>query len=179
MVSIDSSTSFTSISVFKNCIFEKFCDINLEKEKCGEARLDNMCRQVFKILSQEQPNIVVIEMTVVVRSASAQRSLTELVGAVRGWCLLNGSTFFFRIRPSEWRKLVKGDDETIPRKRDALKEWSIAKANAYLNAIGSSVRAVNDNESDSLLIGLAYIEMFRPKTINNLYPSIKTMFTSI
>ena len=62
------------------------------------------------------------------------------------------SCHFFRA--SEWRSLVKDKDEKLPRKRIELKEWSKNKTRLLYD-----IEVENDDISDAILIGRAYINM--------------------
>lgn len=154
MVSIDSSSSISGYAYFENGILKNSGRIDLHKEKDSEIRIENMCLNLIDILNQYKPDIVVVEMTVVTRGAATQRMLSEIVGVIRGWALCNYAEFV-RLRPSEWRKLVKNDDEFVPKKREELKIWSANKVNEIYN------KEVEDDESDAILLGLARINQFR------------------
>ncbi len=50
--------------------------------------------------------------------------------------------------------IVKGTDETLPRTRKELKEWSVMKASEY-----SHKELASNDVSDAILIGQAYINL--------------------
>ena len=150
MIALDTSTKDTGYSIWRNAKLSEYASINLEKVQNAEQRLDMMIRKVYELIDREEPVIVVTELTVVNRNAQAQRTLTLLLGAIKGKCLMN-DIFYYSFRPTEWRALVGGKSG----KREALKKWSIDEVNKRFN-----LEIDNDDISDSILIGQAYINMF-------------------
>ena len=118
---------------------------------------DDMLLKLSELLNEYKPDIVVVENAVVVRNARVQRDLTMILGAIRFWCIQNG-TCFYTLNPTEWRRLVKDTDEILPRTRQELKLWSVKKASEYLHKDISS-----NDVSDAILIGQAYINLFSQK----------------
>lgn len=154
LIGLDTSTSSTGFSIFENGELLSYFAIDMQKEKLtSEKKFDEMTRRVFENLNKYSPDIVVCELTSMTRNAVTQRTLTLLLGAVKGWCIMN-NVFCHFFRASEWRKLVKNKDEKLPRKRVELKQWSIDKTRLLFNI------DVNSNDiSDAILIGKAYINM--------------------
>jgi Holliday junction resolvasome RuvABC endonuclease subunit len=162
LLSIDSSTTNTGYAVFENGSLMDFGTIDKRKMKDKEERFEQMMLDIWHLLEREQPHIVVIELTVVCRNADTQRKLTEILGNVRLWCKLNGKEYN-ELRPTNWRKLICGEDEKIPKAREDCKNWSMEKIN-YLYG----VEVTNDDISDAILIGRAYINKFdNAKKIEN------------
>lgn len=147
MVSLDSSTKKTGFGVYKNAVFNTSGLINFENIKDTEERMSLMLKSIFTVLNKYKPIIVAIEETKAPRNAQTQRVLTEILGAVRGWCLCNDAEFA-PIPPSKWRKLVYGKD---PANRDIAKQMAIdyVKENYSLD--------VSDDEAEGILVGLAII----------------------
>ena len=116
-----------------------------------------MCRELINLLCNKKPDIVVIEMTVVPNNTGTQRLLSEIVGVVRGWCLSQRKNIeFVRLRPTEWRKLVKDKNEKVPKsKKDGLKLWDIKKVKELFG-----FTPIDDNEADGVLLGCARIRQF-------------------
>ena len=113
-----------------------------------------MILKIYEVINNEKPQIIVAEMTVVPRNVQAQRNLTMILGAIQGKCLEN-DIFFYLFRPSEWRSLVKESNEKLSRKREELKEWSKHKVLEKYN-----ISNINDDVSDAILVGQAYINKF-------------------
>ena len=150
MISFDTSTKDTGYAIWKNGKLICFDYINLEKISGSDKRLDMMIKEIYKTIDSHKPQIVVTELTVVNRNAQAQRTLTLLLGAIKGKCLAD-DIFYYSFRPTEWRSLVGGKSG----KRDPLKKWSIEEVKRVFN-----VETDNDDISDSILIGQAYINLF-------------------
>lgn len=156
MLSLDTSSCASGWAYWENARLIGSGVIDLNKIRDKEERLDEMCRRLAALLREKKPEIIVIEMTVVENNAGTQRLLSEIVGVVRGWHIFANVPEFIRLRPSEWRKLVKDKDEKVPRsKKDGLKEWDIQKAQSLF-----SVEVADDNEADAILIGYARIRQF-------------------
>ena len=150
MISFDTSTKDTGYAIWKNGKLICFDYSNLEKISGSDKRLDMMIKEIYKTIDSHKPQIVVTELTVVNRNAQAQRTLTLLLGAIKGKCLAD-DIFYYSFRPTEWRSLVGGKSG----KRDTLKKWSIEEVKRVFN-----VKTDNDDISDSILIGQAYINLF-------------------
>ena len=126
-----------------------------EDIKDTQERMCRMVVDIYNVIEEYSPTIIVWEMPVVLRNPQTQRNLSILVGAIMGKCA-EKDIFFYQFRPTEWRKLVKNDGETVPRKRDELKLWGINKVKELFN-----IEVEKDDESDAILIGQAYINMFK------------------
>ena len=113
-----------------------------------------MITQIYNLIENEKPDIVVTELTVVTRNAQAQRNLTMILGAIWGKCIEN-NIWYHSFRPTEWRALIDTKLKPAGRKRDDYKEWSInvTKEKYQIEA--------NDDVCDAILIGRAYINNFR------------------
>lgn len=155
LLAFDSSTKDTGFAIFENGEFKKKNHVDESNIKDGQERLKKMMSDVQKIMDYYNPQIVTWETPVVVRNPQTQRDLSMLTGAIMGKCIEMNS-FFCSFRPSEWRKLVASEDEKIPRKRDELKQWG---KNKVKELYGFEVE--NDDESDAILIGLAYVNKFK------------------
>lgn len=153
MVSLDTSTTKTGWAYWENGTLKESGIIDYSKEKDSEIRVEDMCFSILEILKKFSPETIVIEMTVVTRNANVQRILSEIVGVVRGYALINYCEFI-RLRPTEWRKLVKTQTEVTPKKREELKNWSINKVLALYK------KKVSDDEADAILLGQARINQF-------------------
>ena len=157
MVSLDTSTSISGWAYWENGILKAHGVIDLKNIKSSDERVNLMCYSLVTLLKEHDPDIVVIEMTMVTTNAKTQRILSEIVGVIRGWCISQESPrFFYRIQPSEWRKLVCSEGEKPPRSKKAgLKEWDILKTKEYFG-----FDPVTDDEADAVLIGWAYCKLF-------------------
>lgn len=152
MVSIDSSSTKTGISLFLNGKLWKVLLIDLKEEKDMDKRFKNMAYNILTLLMEYKPYILYIEETVVPRNVSTQRFLTRLQGVMYGWCIMNDCEFN-TIRPTEWRKLL-GFEQGASVKRDQLKK----KAIEYVEHTFSI--EMTEDAAESVCIGLAVLQMW-------------------
>ena len=154
LISLDTSTSSTGYAVYISGKLHRYDLIDFKRIKNTDERIKEMILKIYEIIETEKPQIIVAEMTVVTRNAQAQRNLTMILGAIQGKCLEN-NIFFSLLRPTEWRKLVNNEKEKLPRKREELKQWSKQKVSDILG-----INDINDDISDAILIGQAYLNRF-------------------
>ena len=109
-----------------------------------------MTKELLDSIGQLKPDIIVIEKDVVFGNMKVIDMLMKIIGAVYGFCLFNGITYY-EFAPSEWRKYVKL--QAFGRKRDEFKKASIKYIKDNLNM------DVNDDEADAICIGLAYLSL--------------------
>ena len=152
LIAIDSSTTSTGYSVFIDNELVEYGCFELKHIKDTDKRMQKMLLKIFELIDVYSPKIIVTEMTVVTRNAKGQRNLTMILGAIYGYCIQK-EIFYFSFRPSEWRKLITEDKK--PRKRDELKIWSKNKVLELFN-----IKDINDDVSDAILVGQAYINKF-------------------
>ena len=157
LLSFDSSTKSTGYALFVNgkYIEKGFC--NLSSIKDSETRFIEMVKNIYDLMNKYSPDIVTWEVPVILRNPQTQRDLTMIAGAIAGKCI-EDDIFFYSFRPTEWRKLVADADAKLPRKRDELKLWSKAKVKMLYN-----IDVENDDESDAILIGQAYVNKWGDK----------------
>lgn len=151
LISLDTSTTDTGYCIFLNGHIEKSGHITSE----GEDRLDDMIMKIYALLSDTKYlGTIVIEKMSFVRNGNTDRTLAELIGAVRGYALMKKKEYI-EYNVNRWRSLIaKNIGEPSPKKREEAKAWSKEKA-ADLN-----IYTDNDNESDAILIGIArFIEL--------------------
>ena len=154
LISFDTSTSSTGYAIYISGKLHRYDLIDFKRIKNTDERIKEMILKIYEIIETEKPQIIVVEMTVVTRNAQAQRNLTMILGAIQGKCMEN-NIFFSLLRPTEWRKLVNNEKEKLPRKREELKQWSKQKVSDILG-----INDINDDISDAILIGQAYINRF-------------------
>ena len=80
--------------------------------------------------------------------------LSMILGAVFCICVYYNFNYC-SLRPTQWRKAVRGEEEKIPRKRDELKLWS---TNKVFELFG--IENIDDNIADAILLGQAFINDF-------------------
>ena len=152
LLSLDTSTTSTGWAIFQDGVYQDSGVINdFKKEKNGYKRLKLMTKELLDSIGQLKPDIIVIEKDVVFGNMKVIDMLMKIIGAVYGFCLFNGITYY-EFAPSEWRKYVKL--QAFGRKRDEFKKASIKYIKDNLNM------EVNDDEADAICIGLAYCKKF-------------------
>lgn len=149
ILSLDTSTSSTGWAYFENGKYVKSGIIDLKKNKNTNVRLKQMIAEIYGCIDYYSPTAIVIETPVVVRNPQVQRILTMIFGAVYGKCVVDNIEWQ-ELRPTQWRKYVKSENEKLPRKREELKVWSVDKVKDVFGV------DVSDDESDAILIGQAY-----------------------
>ena len=152
LLALDTSVRDTGYSLFENGILVDYGNLTVSKTECPKINI--MTKKIGDLLNRIKPDIVVVENTVVLRNARIQRELTMILGGIYFWAI-NHNKFFYTFNPSEWRKLVKDNDEDVPKRRTELKQWSLIKASLIANT-----NITNDNSSDAILIGQAYCNQF-------------------
>lgn len=159
LISLDTSSTATGWAYYENGTLKKSGVLLSNRSLETEQRVNQMCKMIINVLDTYQPDMIVIEMVALTRNALIQRILTEIVGVVRGYSIIH-NICFFRLRPAEWRSLVKRDQDKIGgEKREVLKQWS---KQYVLEEFG---KTVTDDESDAILIGLAYIKLADKKGV--------------
>ena len=152
LLSLDTSTTSTGWAIFKDGEYQESGVIDdFKKVKNGHERLKLMTKELLDSIGQLKPDIIVIEKDVVFGNMKVIDMLMKIIGAVYGFCLFNGITYY-EFAPSEWRKYVKL--QAFGRKRDEFKKASIKYIKDNLNM------DVNDDEADAICIGLAYCKKF-------------------
>ena len=153
LISLDTSSNSTGVAIFIDGILSRHFLIDLKKIKNTDERIAEMVKQIYQIIIDEQPNIIVTEMTVVTRNAQAQRNLTMILGAIYGKCL-GDNIWYHSFRPTEWRSLIDTERKPSGRKRENYKEWSRLVVEDLYEV------KVDDDVSDAILLGRAYVNRF-------------------
>ena len=153
LLSLDSSTKSTGWALWKDGFFCESGVIDLSDVKDMDQRSSQMMIQILTLLTDKEPDLVVVERMHVTRNMKVVRALCEVIGAIRGWCLCVDS-FFYELGPTEWRKAI-GMKTGREIKRDEYKQLSKEYVAEKFN-----VKDVTDDESDAICIGNAYINIF-------------------
>ena len=154
LISMDTSSNSTGVAIFVDGVLSRHFLIDLKKIKSSDESIEEMIKQLYKIIDNEKPDIIVTELTVVTRNAQAQRNLTMILGAVYGKCI-EENIWYHSYRPTEWRSLIDTDRKPKGRKREDYKEWSMELVRCFYKLDCSS-----DDISDAILIGRAYVNKF-------------------
>ena len=154
LISMDTSSNSTGVAIFVDGVLSRHFLIDLKKIKNTNKRIEEMIKQIYKIIEDEKPDIIVTELTVVTRNAQAQRNLTMILGAIYGKCIEN-NIWYHSFRPTEWRSLANTDKKPIGRKREDYKNWSLDVVNSTYK-----LNIESDDVSDAILIGQSYCNKF-------------------
>lgn len=154
LISMDTSSNSTGVAIFVDGILSRHFLIDIKKIKNTDERINAMIKEIYKVIENEKPDIVVTELTVVTRNAQAQRNLTMILGAIYGKCIEN-NIWYHSYRPTEWRSLIDTDKKPKGRKREDYKEWSIELVRDFYK-----LDYCSDDISDAILIGRAYVNKF-------------------
>jgi Holliday junction resolvasome RuvABC endonuclease subunit len=151
LITIDSSTRRTGIALFENGVYQTHVLVDLSSSKADtDERINLMIDAMILILDDMRPDAVVIEEPKGHAKVELLRKLSEILGAIRGWCIIN-KIEYHEIKPSVWRKYCGISQGK--KKREELKEESI---NLVKEKYGMTV---SDDEADSICIGIATINI--------------------
>lgn len=154
LCSIDSSTTATGVSFYIDGKYDHHVLFDHHKNKDVNERIDNMIRDIIKLLQKENPDIVWIEHPQGHgRNVMMVNKLSEILGAVRCWCVCK-SREYHEINPSEWRKWLP-EYEQGGKSRSELKKESVnyVKKNLGIDC--------TDDEADSICISIAVLEYYK------------------
>lgn len=172
LAAFDTSTTASGYAVFNQSKNNEMYSlrtsgvINL-KQKDVDERTSIMIAGILYRLNESFPEHVVIERPPYVQDPHALIYLSEIVGAVRGWALDNGVDYK-EYTPSQWRRLVKEEDEKTPSGRKACKAWDMEKAFLLFG-----FQPKDDNEADAVLIGAARIKALKTGIDEKIVPPKK------
>lgn len=151
LLSLDTSTTNTGYAVYEDINLVRYSSIDLHTDKDTDKRFHDMIAAIYGLIDAESPNVIAIEEMVVPRNPQTQRMLTMILGAVYGKCFSSG-IHYCSLRPTQWRAVVRDPEKKLPRKREELKPWSIARVHELFG-----IRCPDDNISDAILIGKAFL----------------------
>ena len=115
---LDASSTCSGWSLFDNGKYVCSGYINLKKDKDANHRIYEMAKQLCDLISQYNPDKIILEDTVLSSNASTLKMLANLAGAIKFYCYLHDFSLD-TMYPSEWRKFVKIQEKCV--KRNELK----------------------------------------------------------
>ena len=160
LAAFDTSTTASGFAIFdhenENGVNTlRISDVINLNQKDVDERTSIMIAGILYRLNESFPKHVIIERAPYVQDPHALIYLSEIIGAVRGWALDNGVDYK-EYSPSQWRRLVKDEDEKIPSGRNNCKAWDMKKAFLLFG-----FQPKDDNEADAVLIGAARIKALK------------------
>lgn len=158
MISLDTSSSKTGWAKYQDGTYIESGVIDLDtyqhKKKYKDnydKRIEDMSLEVYQLLYDYQPDIIVIEKLNVGKNMVSVRALSKIIGVVYCYAILN-KCFYFEIQASQWRSQL--GMQSSKRKREEYKKLSIEYVKNNLDI------DVGDDESDAICAGIGYIKMF-------------------
>ena len=153
LISIDPASRITGWALYENAKLKQSDIIDFSKSKLeSESRLYYMKLRILNLLEEYKPQIVVVEVSRSSNNIKVQRMLSELVGVIEGWSILN-KVDYVTYTPSKWRQFVRNKTDNIPKHNKELKVWDINRVKEFYPGI----KLKTDDEADAILIGLARI----------------------
>ncbi len=122
LVGLDSSTFCTALSFWEDGKYLEYSILDLHKSKNYKTkwdRIDPMISHILNKLNEFQPDIVYQEDSWAGKDMDTLKALTNILGAVRGWCLVNNKTYY-KVMPTSWRATLKLNKSKA--KREELKQ---------------------------------------------------------
>jgi len=150
ILSFDQASQITGYFVCKDGEYFAHGMIDLHTDKNAEHRMRVMQSRIFELIDRYMPSAVIVEETILQRSPATLRMLSQLQGAIMGYCLANDIPVHI-LYPTQWRGLLRIKQGSRV-KREALKQQAIDYVKQKYNIIVSS------DEADAICIGLAYLK---------------------
>ena len=148
LISIDAATKKTGVSLWKNKRYSTSYLLDCSSINDTDERIANMCKQLWKLLNDNKPDVVYIEDTYCGNNPAVQIMLNRIQGVVYAWCLTKNKKFCI-IKPSQWRKYISGFPNGKGAKRQELKDFSVSYVKKKYKI------DCGDDIADSILIGEA------------------------
>ena len=155
MLSFDTSTSASGVAYFIDGVYISSTVLMANKKDKGDVRLDWMIKEIYRVMRNAKPDIVVIEQEKIGNSKITVM-LSQLIGAVRAYCVDNDISYWL-LEPAQWRSAIGVQKPGITRDqfKPLVMEW--VKNNI------TTKEMISDDQSDAIAIGYAYIKMFEGK----------------
>ena len=155
IVGVDASTNYTGIAVFEDGKYITHTLIDLHKITDSSLRIKKMMQAICLYISEQKPDRIIMEESVMTTNVAAVKMLSNLAGAVMYYALSNNIDFQL-ILPTAWRKKI-GLSQSSKIKREVLKAEAIA---AVKQEYGMDV---TDDEAEATLIARSGFDL--PKII--------------
>ena len=110
-----------------------------------------MCIEITKVLQEHKPDIVVTEKTNVMTNTATLQKLYRVIDSTYMYSVYKKSAFYYEMSASEWRGELGMQGKL---KRPEYKALSVKYVKDRFGL------EVTDDESDSICIGIAYIQKF-------------------
>lgn len=121
--------------------------VDLHKMKDGKLRFDKMCAEIRSLLEKVNPDLVVIEDVMLMKSPQTTKLLAQLQGIIIGFCQMQNKPYKIYL-PTAWRKLLGFKQGRIKREELKAQAIDLILEKFEINA--------NSDEADAICIAMAY-----------------------
>ena len=149
LLSIDQSLRHSAFSLFENGEFKKTFSWKLAVTDSKEVCYNIFYTNITDIIVKEAPDTIICEKMFLGFNAAVFGKLSELTEIIRAICLSNKINF--EVIPIATYRSKLG----LPNKKEAVTE--------FITKSFPTVLFKNDDESDSLALGLGYLKMIQEK----------------
>lgn len=148
LLSFDQSSVSTGWVVFDNDKYIEHGLINLTKIKDKDQKFKVMTDEIRQKIIAEDPDLVLLEGVMLMRSPAVMEMLAKLQGIIIGYCQVLSIPYEI-YHPATWRSVLKF--QTKGQKRADLKQQAIDRV---AEAFGLTVQT---DEADAICIAMAHI----------------------
>lgn len=150
ILSFDQASRLTGYAVFSDTNLVKWGCIDCSEVPAGDERISQMILDIFEIIRAAKPDVVVFENVQLQTSPKVLMMLTQIQGAILGYCLNNNIKWKIYM-PTQWRKILGFSQGKDVRRKD-LKKQAITFARDSYNI------NFKEDVAESISIGLAYLK---------------------
>lgn len=143
ILAIDQSLKHSAFAVFEDGTFKTVFSWKLEVNDSNEVCYEEFYKNINKIIKQEKPDVVICERMFMGFNAAVYGKLSQLTGMIRCICIKT-KTKFEEVPIASYRSALG-----IKNKKEIAQE--------FIKNMFSDVTFNNDDETDSLALGLGYI----------------------
>lgn len=154
ILSFDQASVKTAWSFFTNYDLKEYSLIHI-KEKDKNKKFDMMCKEIQKVIQNQQPDLIVFEDVSLQTNVATLTILARLQGCIIAECLRLNIPFII-YKPSAWRKIL-GFQQGRGVARKELKQQALNYVNKKYHDL-IDYDSINDDIAESICIGSAYIK---------------------
>ena len=159
ILAFDQATQKTGYALFEDSVMKEYGLINLSRDKGYELRSAKMLLEMYRLIEQHKPDLVLLENVAMQKSAGSLIKVSCILGGALGYCYEHGYSVEV-LAPSTWRKALgfkQGHTARGDLKEQAQKlvqetfGLMVAEDEADAICIGLSVIIRNTNTGESLV----------------------------
>lgn len=148
ILAFDQASQMTGAAWFEDTTLLGYTVINFKKIKDARERMGAMIQEMYKLIQEIKPDVIVFEDVVMQRNAASLIILARLQGALMAYCYEH-AIIWVVYKPSEWRRMLHFKQGSRV-KREILKAQAKAFVKKYYEV------DVNEDEADAICIGCAF-----------------------